>query len=233
MQISRAARTTVALGAAIFAWTAAPVYAQTVSQHPAVQRYNRIAKGSDVKEWKRRLSDEDAETRLEAVTNLGEKGGEDGVKPLIEALADSDPRIRIRAIDGLGNIGHPDASAPLMQLLYLQEIDKPTKLRVLTSLSRIADPNQAMLTYAERVEDLDLRCRAVYALGEIGQGETVDGIRQIESRHTDPELDRLCADAVRKIQVKEAEPENQQPTIIELERMLAEQQERARKAAER
>src|SRR5690242_3748665 len=97
------------LAAVLFAspFLAHPLVAAAQDQqrtHPAVERYNRSAKGANVEEWKRRMTEPDVRTRLEAVDSLGTKGGDDAIRPLIEATADADYRVRTRAIDYLGQM---------------------------------------------------------------------------------------------------------------------------------
>ncbi len=206
--------------------TALSVHAQ-MREHPAVQRYNRVAKGSDVAEWQRRLGDDDVGVRLEAVELLGTKGGDEGVKPLIDALSDADSRVRIKAIDGLGMVGSAAASPVLMQLLFLSDVDRPTKLRVLTSLGRIGDPatSERLLSYARTVDDEELSCRAVYALGEIGDPASREGLEQLQGSSDDPHIKRLSSDALSKIDARLAAVPGREPTILELERRLAPPQE--------
>ncbi len=201
---------------------APPVHAQ-ISKHPAVERYNRVARGSNVEEWQRRLLDPRVKTRLEAVDSLGEDGTEASVPGLMDALADTDVRVRIKAIDYLGQIGNPIASPVLMQLLFLGEIDKPTKLRVLTALGRIGDAGTAerLLNYARTVGDEDLASHAIYALGEIGAPAVHDGLTEFDAELENPQLKRLCEDAVAKIDRREAETPGRQPSVLELEKRYA------------
>ncbi len=197
--------------------------ARAQANHPAVQRYNRTAKGANVEEWQRNLGADDAKVRLDAVNSLGNAGGEDVVKPLIEATADPDPRVRIRAIDMLGLVGDPAASQVLMQLLFLNNVDKPMKLRVLTALGRIADPRngQELLQYAKTVGDDDLSCRAIFAVGEIADPESREELEKLRHSTDNPHVKRLCSDAVSKIEARERNAPAEQPTLLELERKLA------------
>ncbi len=210
------------LAAAGLLTTADWVIAQQQTTHPMVQRYNRTAKGENVEEWERRLGQDDAHTRLEAVQSLIQGGGEEAVRPLIEATADADPRVQIKAIDGLGFIADPAASTVLMQFLFLSNVDKQVKLRVLTALGRIADPAtaQQLLQYAKTVNDEDLSCRAIYALGEIGDPALREELDQLGHGADNPDVRRLSQDAVSKTDERIASTPTQEPTLIELERML-------------
>ncbi|MBI5506514.1 MAG: HEAT repeat domain-containing protein [Deltaproteobacteria bacterium] len=194
-----------------------------LGDHPAVNRYNRVAKGANVEEWKRRLGDADVPTRLEAVESLGTKGGEEAVRPLIEATADSDLRVRIKAIDYLGTLRARDATGVLMQLLFLNDVGREEKLRSLTALSRIADPatSERLLSYARTVGDEELVGHAIFALGEIGDPATRAGVLELEKGGSNPDLARLASDAVEKIDARAAAKPVQQPTLLELEKKLA------------
>jgi len=201
--------------------------AQAERTHPAVERYNRSAKGANVEEWKRRLSEPDVRTRLDAVDSLGTKGGDEAIRPLIEATADPDYRVRTRAIDFLGTLRAVEASQVLMQLLFLSDVGRDEKLRALTSLGRIADPatGDRLVAYAKSIEDNDLACRAVYALGEIADPASKVGIAALRGTRPGTDMDRLVEDALVKIDLKEKARPIEQPTLIELERKLARQQQ--------
>ena len=114
--------------------------ASAQTDHRAVERYNRVAKGSNISEWHRRLFDPKPNVRLEAVDSLGKDGSEEAVKPLLDATSDSDPRVRAKAIDYLGAIGSPVATPVLSQYLVLSQTDRPSQQRVLVALGRIGDP---------------------------------------------------------------------------------------------
>jgi HEAT repeat protein len=223
---------TIAAMAAITALPASPARAQSsdpARTHPAMERYNRTAKGANVEEWKRRLSDPDVRKRLEAVDSLGTKGGDEAIQPLIEATSDEDFRVRTRAIDFLGSLRALDATPVLMQLLFLNDVGRDEKLRALTALSRIADPSTSdrLVNYARTINDNDLACRAVFAVGEIGNPASKDKVAELRGTRPGSEMDRLVADALVKIDQKAQVKPMEQPTLIELEKKLARQQEAA------
>jgi hypothetical protein len=195
--------------------------------HPAVERYNRTAKGANVEEWKRRLGDPEVRTRLDAVDSLGSKGGNDAIRPLIEATADADYRVRTRAIDFLGTLRALEASPMLMQLLFLSDVGREEKLRALTALGRIADPATVdpLLAYARTIDDNDLACRAVYALGEIAGSKSKEKLAALHGSRPGTEIDRLVDDALVKIEQREKARPIEQPTLLELEKKMARAQE--------
>jgi len=195
--------------------------------HPSVQRYNRTAKGANVEEWKRRLTDPDVRTRLDAVDSLGTKGGDEAIRPLIDATADQDYRVRIRAIDFLGTLRALEATQVLMQLLFLSDVGRDEKLRALTALGRIGDPatSDRLANYARTIKDNDLACRAVYALGEIADPASKEKIAALKGTRPGSDMDRLVEDDLAKIDLKEKTKTVEQPTLIELEKKLARQQE--------
>jgi len=199
--------------------------------HPAVQRYNKTARGANVEEWKRRLSEPDVRTRLEAVDSLGTKGGDEAIKPLIEATADADYRVRTRAIGYLGQLKALEAAPVLMQLLFLTDVGREEKLRALSSLGLIADPktSERLVGYAGTINDDDLACRAVYAVGEVGDPKSKARLAALKGTRPGTDIDRLVADALVKIDLKEKNKPAEQPTILELEKKLARQQEAAQK----
>lgn len=209
---------------ALVALTPTPdAVAQTQNSHPAVQRYNRTAKGANVEEWKRRLTDPDVRTRLDAVDSLGTKGGDEAIRPLIDATSDSDYRVRTRAIDFLGSLRALEASPVLMQLLFLTDVGRAEKLRSLTALGRIADPatSDRLIAYARTIQDNDLACRAVYAVGEIGSSESKAPLETLRGTRPGTDMDRLIDDAQVKIALFQENQPAAQPTLLELEKKLA------------
>jgi HEAT repeat protein len=191
--------------------------------HRAVERYNRVSRGSNVAEWHKRLFDPDVKKRLEAVESLAKDGSEAAVKPLLDATADADPRVRAKAIDALGTIGSPRATQVLAQQLVLSHTDRLSKQRVLMALGRIRDPAGVppILAFLANTQDSDLRCGALYALGEIGDARALDAVESHAASTEDAHAQRVAAEAETKIKARLAALPNQQPSILELERLYA------------
>jgi len=200
---------------------AQPVEAQRIDSNRAVQRYNRVAKGSNIAEWHRRLFDDDPQVRLEAVESLGEQGSEECVKPLLDATADSDPRVRAKAFDYLGAIGSHSATQVLTQYLFLTDVDRSSKQRILVALGRIRDPASArpLHDFVQKSEDEELRCGALYALGEVGDPSSLAILEEYEQSSI-PHEARIARDARAKINARVAQAPNTQPTLLQLEKLL-------------
>jgi HEAT repeat protein len=232
------ARRTLAAAFAFASFVALPLVARAQDQsrtHPAVERYNKTARGANVEEWKRRLSEPDVRTRLEAVDSLGSKGGDEAIRPLIEATADADYRVRTRAIDYLGMLRAKEAAPVLMQLLFLTDVGRDEKLRALTALGRIGDTatSDRLVGYASTINDNDLACRAIYAVGEISDPKSKARVAALKGTRPGTDVDRLVDDALLKIDEKAKARPVEQPTILQLEQKLAKQQEAAQKAAKK
>ncbi len=231
----RAARIT-ALGLVVFALLLQGLYVPVAhaqgQQGRAQQRYDRVAKGANVEEWHKRLSDDDAAVRLEAVDSLGKDGSEASVEALLEATADPDERVRLKAFDFLGTIGSPTATPSLAQNLFLTNVDRASKLHVLIALGRIKDPRAAnpLMNFCKNNSDEELRTAAVYALGEIGAVRSVSGLEEIRDTTESEKLKRITGDALAKISNKVAARPNTQPTMLEMEKFFrAQGQQKQRK----
>jgi HEAT repeat protein len=187
-----------------------------------MERYNRTAKGSNMAEWQRRLSDPQVHVRLEALQSIGEEGGEESVKPLLQAMADSDRRVRVKAIDLLGQVGDPAATEVLVQALFLNNVEHSIKERILAALGRIRDPAsvERLLDFSSQTDDSRLLCMCIFALGEIADPKTRGPIRSLKEAWDDADVDRLADDALAKIDARIAAAPTQQPSILELEKRL-------------
>jgi len=187
-----------------------------------VQRYNKVARGKNVAEWHRRLFSPDVKVRIEAVDSLGKDGTEASVKPLLDATTDKDPRVRAKAISYLGVIGSPTATPVLTQYLFLNDFDRDSKKHVLVALGRIGDASavQRLADFATNSDDEELRCSALHALGEFTSPRALEAVKPYAASE-DPHESRIARDAIAKINGRLAARSNAQPTIIELERMLA------------
>jgi HEAT repeat protein len=215
-------RVFVILALAVLVWTAASSALAQTSPAP-VQRYNRIARGANIDEWHKRLFDPDPATRLEAVESLGKDGTEQSVKPLLDATADEDVRVRMMAIDYLGVIGSPLATQVLTQYLFLRQTDEKALQRILVALGKIRDPQsvKSVADFASKTQNEELRCGAIYALGEIGGLDAMKAVKPFAEQSDDAPAQRVARDAITKINTKLAAADNTQPTLLELERRFA------------
>jgi len=208
---------------AAFSATAIPTPAiAQVDTHAAVQRYNRIAKGKNVDEWHKRIFDDDVETRIDAVDSLGDAATQESVQPLLDATSDPDPRVRAKAIHYLGMIGDRQATPMLSQYLFLNDIDKQSKERILVALGRIRDPKAvgSLSLFAQKTDDDKLRCAALYALGEIGHPSATPLVEEYAKSEPGTHVARIAGDALKKIERQAQEQKSEQPTIIQLEKAL-------------
>ena len=213
-------QTIIALSAfGLVAACATGAYAQ-VDTHAAVQRYNRVARGASVDEWHRRIFEEDVQTRLEAVESLGKDGGEESVKPLLDATADSDPRVRAKAIDYLGMIGDRHATPLLTQYLFLNDVDDHSKQRILVALGRIKDPESVdkLQLFAQKTDDEVLQCAALHALGEVGAPSSKTFVERYAQADEPEQIQRIAVDALAKIETNASKRRDEQPTILQLEK---------------
>jgi HEAT repeat protein len=167
-------------------------------------------------------------TRLEAVDSLGKDGGEESVKPLLDATADLDPRVRAKAIDYLGMIGDKHASPLLTQYLFLNDVDTDSKRRILVALGRIKDPQTVdeLQLFVQKTDDEVLQCAALHALGEVGDPSSKDFVARYAASEEHNQVQRVADDALAKIEENAAKRENLQPTIIQLERAFRPKSER-------
>ena len=213
---------TVILALAVLIGTAATSALAQSSPAP-VQRYNRIARGANIDEWHKRLFDPDPTVRLEAVASLGKDGTEQSVKPLLDATADEDVRVRMMAIDYLGTIGSPLATQVLTQYLFLRQTDEKALQRILVALGKIRDPQSVkpVADFASKTQNEELRCGAIYALGEIGGLDAMKAVKPFADQQDDAPARRVAIDAITKINTKLAAADNTQPTLLELERRFA------------
>jgi HEAT repeat protein len=201
----------------------APSIALAQASPAPVQRYNRIARGANIDEWHKRLFDPDPAIRLEAVESLGKDGTEQSVKPLLDATADEDARVRMMAIDYLGTIGSPLATQVLTQYLFLRHTDEKALQRILVALGKIRDPQSVkpVADFASKTKSEELRCGAIYALGEIGGLDAMKAVKPFADQTNDAPAKRVAIDAITKINTRLAAADNAQPTLLELEKRFA------------
>lgn len=174
----------------------------------ASDRYNRAKYGANLDEWVRRLGDEDANKRLDAVKSLGNSGDPKANVYLMQAVGDPDPRIQSKAVDYLGKVRATDATLFLIQRLFMNGTGEALRHRILLALGKIGDSraSRAILEFVERDGHPDIRGTGIYAIGEIGDLSIRDDLQAFRDRETDVQLKRLADEALAKISSRAAPP---------------------------
>jgi len=205
----------IALALSVVALSGLPASAQLSglglpgSQGPQRSTKQQNPGTSDLDESTKKLRDEDAAVRLEAVKALAASQDKKAIEHLIEATADTDPRVKIKAIDALGTLRAADATPVLVQVLYMRESEPWLKQRVLVALGKIGDTRSArpISDFLARDSDVPTRGTAIYALGEIGDPSCVPDLKRIGETTSDENLQRLVRDAIGKIEQQQVNPE--------------------------
>lgn len=189
---------------AVLVLAAASTVSAQVNPYRVQQRYNEAKKGKSIDEWTKRLNDDDPARRLEAVKSLGESGQPDAIEYLIQATGDPDQAVKIKAIDYLGKLRATDATQVLAQKLFMREVERPVKQRILVALGRMGDAKAAQPIGEFLSQDTDpaMRGTAVFALGEIGDASTIPRLEQVQRQASDPHLERLAGEAIAKINLR-------------------------------
>lgn len=202
-----------ALALSLLTFVASPAAAQLggLNVPGGAQRSTRQTNpgSSDLDESTKNLRDDDAAVRLEAVKSLAASQDKKAIEHLIEATADVDPRVKIKAIDALGTLRAADATPVLVQVLYMRESEPWLKQRVLVSLGKIGDSRSArpITDFLSRDTDLATRGTAIFALGEIGDPNSVGDLKRIGENSSDETVQRLVRDAIGKIEQRQVNPE--------------------------
>ncbi len=176
--------------------------------HTAHDRYNKAKNGANIEEWARRLNDEDANKRFDAVKSFGDSGDPKANAYLMQAVGDPDPRIQSKAVDYLGKIRATDSTLFLIQRLFMNGTNEALRHRILLALGKIGDSraSRPILDFVERDVDPDIRGTGIYAIGVIGDLSIHDDLTAFRDRETDPRLKRLADEALAKISSRQPPP---------------------------
>jgi HEAT repeat protein len=134
------------------------------------------------------LKDADDGVRGAAATALGKVGTAADGKNLIPLLADESTEVRRRVLQALGVLRVKEAG-PALREMYEANRKKELGLKVLASLSRIADPAQGDL-FRELVQDPDPETRrlAIEGLGRISDPVMMPAFKKDYQRERNEEL---------------------------------------------
>ena len=134
------------------------------------------------------LRDPDAGVRGAAATAIGKVGTAADGTALVPLLADEDAEVKNRVLQAIGVLRVREAGAPLRQM-YEANRRREAGTRVLSALSRIADPGQAEL-FQEVVQDPDPERKrlAVEGLGRISDPSRLPAFKKDYQREKTDEL---------------------------------------------
>jgi HEAT repeat protein len=134
------------------------------------------------------LKDPEPGVRGAAATALGKVGTAADGKSLIPLLADESTEVRRRVLQALGVLRVKEAG-PALRQMYEANRRKELGLKVLSALSRIADPGQADL-FRELVQDPDPETKrlAVEGLGRISDPAMLPAFKKDYQRERNEEL---------------------------------------------
>lgn len=137
--------------------------------------------------------------RAAAATALGKVGAQEDGRALIPLLADESLEVRNRALHGLGVLRVTEAG-PALRELYEQNRRKEWGLRVLETLSRIADPAQAEL-FLQLVQDPDPQRKrlAVEGLGRISDSSRLPAFKKDYQRERNDEVKLAYSFAITRV----------------------------------
>lgn len=119
--------------------------------------------------------DSDETVRLKAVSAFRKFRSASAVTPLLLLLDDGNVQIRQRAVDALGEIGN---LAALDRLIVTLRADSATEVRMAAAkaLGQFKSP-KALKSLEEALDDdLTVRCRAISALGDIGDASSLPAL---------------------------------------------------------
>ena len=134
------------------------------------------------------LQDPDAGVRGAAATAIGKIGTEADGRALIPLLADESMDVKNRTLQALGTLRVREAG-PALREAFEANRRKEYGMRVLTCLSRIADPAQADL-FRELLQDPDpdRRRLAVEGLARISDASVLPAFKKDFQRESNPDL---------------------------------------------
>ncbi|MDX1967662.1 MAG: HEAT repeat domain-containing protein [Planctomycetaceae bacterium] len=123
----------------------------------------------------RLFHDADESVRLKAVSAFRKFRSASAVTPLLLLLDDANVQIRQRAVDALGEIANP---AALDRLIVTLRADSATEVRMAAAKALGQFKSAKALKSLEEAldDDLTVRCRAISALGDIGDASSLPAL---------------------------------------------------------
>lgn len=162
---------------------------------------------TDAQELIRSLKDDDWAVRQSAVEQLGGTGNEKALPFLLPMLKDTDEQVRLAVVRNLGNFPpHQVLESALIALQDRSDLVSDGAIQTLASLGSHAVPELLQLLHNESV---DVRGRAVEALGKIGDAVAVPELTKLLYDMEIPRLEDspicdIAARALKAIGTKDA-----------------------------
>jgi len=150
------------------------------------------------------LEDDNKDVRAQAAQSLGDIANRKATNNLIESLSDPNAEVRLRSAHALGDIQDERAAPALTKAL--EDEDPAVREKAAWALVEIASPSSigALIARAgDEDEDIDIRCRAIRGLGEIGDPEPVPFLISLLS-HDEWRIRSQAADALGDIGAPES-----------------------------
>lgn len=218
MNMRTTSRTRIALAslaAASLLLTAGGRAGAQVSADQVRKRFDRQTKGTSVEDFARQMDSEDPMERLQGLRSMSESNEPAAIAYMVQALGDSDMRVKAKAIDSCGDLRASDATPVLIQQLFMRGNEPEVKQRILAALGKIGDPraSKPIVEFLGRDLDHATRGTAIFALGDIGDPETLEFLQNVERTEPHPTIKRLAREAQAKVKYQQAmrKTEAQQP----------------------
>lgn len=121
------------------------------------------------------FQDEDEQVRLKAVSAFRRFKSDAATAPLLQLLDDASVAIRQRAADALGEAGN---RAALDRLISMLRTDPAVEVRMAAAkaLGQLKSANALKVLEEALDDEMTVRCRAIVALGEIGDASSLPAL---------------------------------------------------------
>src|SRR5439155_9895888 len=123
------------------------------------------------------LNDSSGTNRRGLIEALGQVGGEQVIKPVLNALADVDSSVRVAAIEALKELRDPRAVAPLT--ICVKDKDPSVRATAAAALGVFGSSGVAALTKALTDTHWAVRRAVVESLGRVKDPTLVDSVAKL------------------------------------------------------
>ena len=184
-------------GKSILVWEIAPHVNSTHREENSMDFLRRFfgskqsvnLPSSDLEKALTGLGNKDPEVRQDAVVGLGQLGGEEAIDALLGALKDEDPGTQAEAALALGKIGGRRAIEALRQVVANEGSERSGGwVPALLAMAKNRDTTvlePAVRVLSNRANEWDIRTMAARALGDLGDPEALDALRDAAADSND------------------------------------------------